>query len=133
MNEEMKDRLLSYMDSVEGGVGKLVNFTEDQVPLLVEDIVRYEIYSNGLSAGVMTCVTVLFVYLVFHARRIGKKLDESTEFNDEFNSWALPVIPGVVAVFSGVVTIDFWHATLKAVVAPRLVVLEYIQEFVESL
>lgn len=63
MDEQVKNKLLQYLETVEGSVQKAVDFTSDQVPLYVKELCEYGFFDHGITA--ITCLTgAIIIFMV---------------------------------------------------------------------
>ena len=115
----------------------MVDFTGEQVPLLVQEIIMFGFYESLVKVIVIACFTIGFVaFGVFFTRLAGKyKADQLKRFPSE----AEYVAPGLVGCASGMLCLCFAIGNMfepvkimvKTVVAPRLFILEYIKDLVQ--
>ena len=128
MDEQMKERLESYLDTIEQSVGTASEFTMEQAPLLAQEVVRYTLWSNLI--GAITCL-VLALIVILVARVLWKLTDQLPKSEADVAKTPL-VIFGVFFFVACVVGISYYvPATLKAAVAPRLVIVEEVSRLVK--
>ena len=121
INEEIKQKMIEYLQSFEAGIKKAGEFSAEQAPLVVQEFLRWELISNALF-GITT--GVLFVIFLIVALRYHFK----TEGEFKIFVWLFAAIP---LVFSFVGSAAGFEASGKAYFAPRIVVLEKIATLVK--
>lgn len=135
MEEELKGRLLKYLDSVESKVSDATDFVLDQAPALAQEIIRWEIASNSLYF----CIAIAGALAVFKGQwmllrfvRAGTDAGKIRECDLEF---ILPVslfFPPVIMLGLLIPSLCCYpNRILKAAIAPRLVIAEKIGDLVK--
>lgn len=128
MNDEIKQRLLTYLDSMEGSIEKAVDFTSDQVPLYVQELCQYGVFSNSIPVLIAVTVWVLAVLtcLVFnYAIRKEDREDRAAAFCLSLAGMT------VLTAFIGSLACDYGSEAYKAAYCPRVYVVEQIHELVK--
>lgn len=122
INEEIKQKMVEYLQSFEAGMKKAGEFSAEQAPLVVQEFLAWEFWGAVfIAAGFLFMAVILTIILiVVYCRR-----------TDEFERFMIGVFGGapVLALYiaSGIAT----HDALKVTIAPRVVVLEKISELVK--
>jgi hypothetical protein len=122
INEEIKTKVVEYLQNFEAGVKKASEFSAEQAPLVVREFLAWEIARNSLFAIVLgaALLTVLVV-----AYRLQSKTDDPEL---KVILWLCAAVPLVgFGIGFGTCAEDAG----KAYLAPRIVVLEKISELVK--
>ena len=134
MDEELKQRLLRYLDSMEEGIEKSAEFVADQAPDVVQQWLAWEFWSSVFFA---TCCIVTAVASAYYFRRLWIWADKHLT-KDAKESEAGPVILGL-AVLAGMcigtltgAIMNAYSAT-KVSVAPKVVIVEKMTELAKSI
>lgn len=125
MNEQMQQEILKYLQTFQSGVEKAGTFTAEQAPLVIQEFIRWEIFGNLFIGIILSLFGYYFVklYVRLYKQNEKKSYDER---NDDIG--LMGVFGGIfiLTIFTGVICV-FSH-TLKAIVAPRIVIIEKISE-----
>ncbi len=125
MNEELKLKLLTYLQYLENTVGKTSDFVSEQTPLLVQEYVRYSAIYHGILVGIglgLLLVTLICVGVMI--REFRKNGEGSRP-----GVMAPCAISGIVSLFMGGILIGHnIDCAIKSLVAPRVLVLEYVRD-----
>lgn len=121
INEEIKQKMVEYLQTFEAGVKKAGEFSAEQAPLVVQEFLAWEFWGNAIPAVV---VLVLMLTAMIVTAVIWKKSDDI--------DWRMGsgLVTGLGVLF---LTIPFCITAsnaCKVAVAPRIVVLEKISELV---
>ena len=128
MNDEIKQRLLTYLDSVEGSIEKAVDFTSDQVPLYVQELCHYGAVSNAIPAAMILALWLgLFIAAV--AVNVAARKEKADDRLGVFGLSMFALIVG--SAFCGAGFCDFGSEAYKAAYCPRVYVVEQIHELVK--
>lgn len=127
MNQEINDKLMQYLGSLEGAVETAIDFSKEQAPQVIRELVEYTIAYNGLIVGLSAAVIMLSLLVNAVVILARNKLCK--------NEPGLPVaISLIVSAFTVVPALTVLSNCLpdlmKAWFAPRLFVLEYIADMV---
>lgn len=124
--DQVLERLAQSLDQVSQFVQASANFAVEQAPLVVQEMIRWEIVSSVVvmafgialvTGGVFTCVASR--RLLLSARERGREVYE--------DGWIpLAFIGPVVGVIGLVMTVVNLISMLQPIVAPRLFVIEKI-------
>ena len=133
MNEQIEDRLIASMDKVFEWVESAESFTVEQAPLVAQEIIRWEIVRGGFGV-VAGIILLVFGYIFFRAYIKIKKLadDSHPSFTYRITPISEDVLsvsgPSMVLVGSLLISLSGLSLT-HALVAPRLVILEKIAQY----
>jgi len=123
INEEIKQKMIQYLQSFEAGIKKAGDFSAEQAPLVVQEYLAWEFWSH--FAGAVVClVTVLTIAVVLW------KIFKSTKPFDELR-FAGCLIGGMCSVGLIIGLMVNSYCAGKVAVAPRIVVLEKIATLVK--
>lgn len=129
MDEETKTniqtKLLDYMTSIEHGVEKLVDFSSEQVPLLVQEIITYNIIYGIIYA---TLQIALATAMCIFARILYLNIRKIT--NSDGVEWLPAILIPALSIGPLTHSVDNILYACKAYFAPRLFMLEYIKDFI---
>lgn len=78
MDEALKERLIRYLDSVEGKVDKAIDFTAEQTPLYVQELCQYGAVQHAAPI-IAAIVGALIVLALLAAVFIGSRACEAKE------------------------------------------------------
>lgn len=123
INEEIKQKMVQYLQTFEAGVKKAGEFSAEQAPLVVQEFLAWEFWSSFVAFAICSLIVLLVAGAFIYWLR-GTK--EDTEFKV-----LVGVVPGMVCLF---MQIPIWtnaYNAGKVAVAPRIVVLEKISELVK--
>lgn len=135
MNEELKAKLLQYLEYIEQGVHKGADFVAEQTPLYVQELLAWHFWSY---IGDATLFLLPAVVLTVGGRWLwnygsperNKASDQRTNAENDFvfGTTLVPCFAYAIAVglMFGVIGKSF-HAA-KAKIAPRVIVVEKLQE-----
>lgn len=121
INEEIKQKMIEYLQSFEAGIKKAGEFTAEQAPLVVQEFLAWSFWSDFAMAIVLSGLLAVGLRIV---SGWWPRLDEYDR---------IPI--GMISVFgtliltAGVLVSAFGAA--KVAIAPRIVVLEKISELVK--
>lgn len=125
MNDEIQKRLLGYLSKVENGINDIVEFGSDQVPILVQEVLAFAMIEAALCAA---CQIVAAILILYTGNNISDYILKITKDGEHCIPLALSVIISVPFIFSAIGNLLI---VLKVYFAPRLFMLEYIQEMVK--
>ena len=127
MNEELQQRLVSIMDFLETGVKSATEFTVEQTPLLVQEIITWHITMGILSIVGFLLISVISFF--FFGWLIKKVCDSDNE--DESGGYIfLILVNSTLFVSSFVSVVTYCIPALKAWIAPRLFLIEYVSNLI---
>ena len=126
MNQELKDmtqeKLTQYLEVLENSVTTGAELAQQEIPLLAQEILNWEFYSHliiGLSLLLVSFLISLVVRLIY---KHYKNISHNGGSEEEVAMFLLGFSSALAAGFGGFQL----TLALKVVVAPRLVLLEYI-------
>lgn len=125
MDEELKQRLTKYLDTLEDSLAKGADWTAEQAPLIVQEYLAWEFWIHtigGVLCGVGIVISLIMLVLGI------KKLAADSLSNAGFS---LVLVSSCLLVLSFVGVCANSHDALKVSIAPRVVILEKVQEFVK--
>lgn len=120
MNDQLNERLVSLMDYI-GSVAKDADaFARAQLPDVAREIVAWELWS-GVVYGLICIAIIAACVWVF---RFALKIMDDNHDGREIPMFIFSAIVGPVAFIFVLVNT---HSIIKAVAAPRLVILDYVK------
>jgi hypothetical protein len=123
INEEIKQKMVEYLQSFEAGMKKAGEFSAEQAPLVVQEFLAWEFWSAFAAFLICSIIAVATIGTCIWWWRSSK---EETEFKA-----LICLIPVLLCLF---LQIPIWtsaYSAGKVAVAPRIVVLEKISELVK--
>jgi hypothetical protein len=135
MNEEIKVRLVKYLDYLEVIGKKGAEFAEDKIPETVQQFITWEIWSNCLQASFCLfffTAAVVAIYFIVKKAWLSEWVSD-TGFAKGIISVVILVI-SFAAVFPICITngLSSSKAALKAYVAPNVFLIEKAAELVKD-
>mgnify|MGYP005867074455 CR=1 FL=1 len=126
---------MSTEDVIKKGLGEVLNylqqgvdFAQEQMPLVVQEIINWEI-TNSAFGGVL-CLVSAFVLLYFSIKKLRIELAKGRSQDEE--TVCMASIGCVIGGFFTIGVIVFISQLIKALVAPRLVIIEKLSEMVSQ-
>lgn len=134
MDTELKSKLIQALDVMGQAVQKGADFTSEQAPLVVQEYVAYEFWTH--LGMLLMCTALSIIWVVAGIKLIRKAL--TIDVDDAPGTVFACVVPVIVtglfvtgpAFFSIPYNFD---RTLKAAVAPRVLVLEKAADLVKDI
>jgi hypothetical protein len=125
MNDEIKRRLLAYLDKFEGSVDKAVDFTAEQMPLYLTELCQYTIVHSIMVTAIFAAFAFA-IWLFMIVLVLKDKDDDRVEklVVGHFFFAILMFIPATIVV-------DIASDGVKAYFAPRVFVVDKITELVK--
>lgn len=122
--QEQLTRALSMMNDAAASGG---NFVLEQAPMVARELVAYTLWSSAATALLSGAALV-----VLYRRGIPawKKSAEKDRYYDDGTGALFFLAVGFVV--SGILFLGNSRATIKAVTAPRLVILDYVKDMVKK-
>jgi hypothetical protein len=121
INDEVKAKMLEYLQQLEAGVKSAADFSAEQAPLVVQEFLLWILISNAVAASFLgSLVLATLILSVVMYRR--------SDSEERFFIWLFAAIP--LTVFSAGCCASL-HEAGKAYIAPRVVVLEKISSLME--
>jgi hypothetical protein len=129
MDEALKERLIRYLDSVEGKVDKAIDFTAEQTPLYVQELCQYGAMKHGMcvAAALLLSVALFIAWCItMWACRVEEKPADRWVVRSLFS--ALFALVALAPFF----TLESHAPELyKCVYCPRVYIVEQISEMVK--
>lgn len=120
INDEVKTRLIKYLDSVEELVNKGIDLASDQLPVIAHELIAW----NRASTTIGLLFSIGIVVTGFLAMRKCFKLAQTTE------PYVVGCLAGALFSLAGfITTLCNAMPCIKAWFAPRLVLLETLRDF----
>lgn len=125
MSDEVNQRLVTMIDSIGEVVKRADGFASEQLPLVVNEIIRWEI-----ASGIFGIVSaLLLIVLGWLAARWCWKEGESRQSNLSDGALLCSLVVCVISFIIGaIILLPASMQTAKALTAPRLVVLDYVSK-----
>ena len=125
MDEEIKKKMLSYIEVMEGVVKQGTDFASDQIPLALQEYVAY----SRVCSTLYVCIGLLaFAAGLFFSAKVFKK--ESWPYHQEFPCGiafiALAAI--LLALATPCLLNKNFDTAVKSWVAPRVLILDKLNE-----
>lgn len=135
MDEQLKTKLMTYLDGLEKAAQKVGDVAATEVPATVQEWLQWRMWESFLSCGVWLVAAVLSAALLYSLVKWAKSIiKKDPELPDP-----IIVFPVVASVLASVLFLHsiYWSASsfrdgIKCVVAPRVVILEKIVELTKS-
>jgi hypothetical protein len=123
VSEEVQAKMLQYLQQFEAGVKSAADFSAEQAPLVVQEFLAWEFWSNfigGLSCAFAMIVVLIGAFIVY------KKAEEGSA-----ERIVATVLTFAFSILLLIPTSIHLSRALKIKVAPRVVVLEEISKLVK--
>jgi hypothetical protein len=139
MNDEIKQRLLGYLETLEAGVKESGEFLVEQTPLFVQELIAWHFWSYMLYALIwFICSFVAYrigamIYAISSEER-AKTARERSGGEDEcvIATTIFCTVFRLVALALAIVAIYRVTYAIQAKVAPRVVIVESLRNTVSS-
>jgi hypothetical protein len=135
VDEQLKAKLIGYLDSVESKLKTGADFVADETPKLVDEWLRWLAVEHAIYAGCFLAASLTAILLCrWGAKKLRTECDKYTEYSNGYawlcGQWsATLIVIGWVSVFLfNIGTIHHAMHTAKVLTAPRVVVVEKIAE-----
>ena len=120
LNEEVKQKMIEYLQSFEAGVKTAAEFSAEQAPLVVQEYLAWIFF-----AKLAQCLLSLVALCV--ATYLGWKLSKKLYESDRIGLYIFgPFVGFVLSAFA----IDGGYHAAKVAIAPRVVVLEKVSDII---
>lgn len=119
MNEELKNQLSTFLSKALDIAEKGIDTAGEQIPALLQEIVYWQISSNSI-------LFVFGIILSFVAYKTARSINLEKDFDDP----CIILSKAILLISSGIGCVPLLVCSLdavKALVAPRLVILEYLK------
>lgn len=130
MNEELQAKMIKYFGGLENAVEKTMDFTVEQAPLVVQDIITWGIVSSLITVALLILLIVVSRFLI--KKLVAIVVEGVQEEDKKFAAVAIWGIYCVLAAIPTTISIQESLTAAKAYFAPRLYVLEEIKDFVND-
>ena len=130
MNEELRTRLIRYLDVLEDAGKKGAEFVSDQAPETVKQFVQWEIVYNSMFAAAFLalCVAICVIYRFVYVRAV--------KMTDEADRGICLAFGGIiwiaVLIGSGHEMIHHAACATKAYVAPNVFLIEKAADLLKN-
>ncbi len=130
MNEQIQQEILKYLQAFQSGVEKAGTFTAEQAPLVVQEFIQWQIWGNLLEVlyfglGLFICYKLFL--------KLKKDLLEFVVKNKYSSGAEVLYVPlTIVALIFAMFFFYALSSAAKALVAPRVVVIEKISELTKG-
>jgi hypothetical protein len=124
MNDAMQTQIATILEKAQDNVGQAVDFAMTQAPLLVQEILNWEIYSSVFFMGI--CAIIMFIGLMAVRPKVWKWASTPDCFCRSDRVSILVPITGCCAVVGS--SAPFFvncYDLIKVLVAPRIYLIEY--------
>lgn len=126
MDKEIKQRIESYLDTLEKGANTATEFAIEQAPLVVQEFLAWEFWSNVTIAAFSLAAFIVAALALKFIRKVSlKKPFDDCDFFIVFVGSAISLAAIIIS------TLAFASSTrhaVKAKVAPRIIILEKVRE-----
>jgi hypothetical protein len=112
--EKFADKALQYLNGTEA-------FLKEQLPDYFQQVVKYHAVEGWIYVGIGVLVTLAAIYFTKRVLIMGA----ADKYNESYV--ALFIIGAVVAVFSFGITIKNFTTALKATIAPKVFIIDYLR------
>lgn len=123
INEEIKQKMVEYLQTFEAGVKKAGEFSAEQAPLVVQEFLAWEFWSHAVGAVVCGVAIIVIALVIRKIWNITESFDELRFGGSLFGGMAC------VGLMVGLCCNSYYAG--KVAVAPRIVVLEKIATLVK--
>ena len=120
MKQQLEQELLASLETVKSYITKTAEFANEQAPLVVEELIRFNLWYSGMGALVGTFF--LLASAIWASVFIYRSINETEEVHAQIAT--LGIIPFVIGA---VILANNLGTLIMCLTAPRLFVLEYIK------
>ena len=135
MNEELKIKLLSYLNNLENIAEATSEFAKEQSPLIVQELLEWIFWSNVLHSFYIIFPIVFILTAKRRFLRI-KRLEKDITYSDGIYSILSPIIYfsvfGIISVAILINSISSIEMAIKVKVAPRIVLIESLKKLINE-
>lgn len=125
MNDELQKKLVEYLGSVEKMANDAVLFGKAEIPLYLQELIRWEIVSHAMwAAAFASCAAVSILATVWGWRYIQK--------NECWEALGALMFPIAAAIGLTIGTIHHAEDAAKAYFAPRVLLVEKLSSMVRK-
>ena len=119
MNEELKNQLAQFLEKALDVANKGIDTAGEQIPALLQEIVNYQI-AYGVFCSALAVLFFILIAISFFIARWGEDKDNFTLIITGISGFIISTFLTSVCFIKAMVLI-------KALSAPRLVILEYLK------
>ena len=123
------DRLGKWLGSMELASDKVVDFGTADVPVYIQELLRWEVVGGCATGGVFLAAAILFAIIVIAAYRASSK---AASGQDKDGYAFLCFASASVAMCLCAASLYNFSQALKAYTAPRVVLVEKLQEYLKQ-
>lgn len=123
MNDELKTRLIKYLDYLEEVGAKGADFVADQAPETVRQFVQWEIVYHSIAAAACVCICGAMLFGFYKSLKLMQK-HEAWECSPIMVLFILVILPSIGAWTNGT-------TALKAYIAPNVFLIEKAAELIK--
>lgn len=127
MNDEMKKKLIEYLDKTGSAVDSAGNFVLEQAPDVIQQYLVWEFYSNLILSIIAVLISIFFIRIYSICWKVGEE-----------GKWDNPG-PVLGLLIFGIMSIAFFFGSLERVyhmvkvsVAPKIVLIEKMSDLIKS-
>lgn len=120
MNPETEKNINEAIDWLQSTGGSIQDFAAEQAPLYCREVVAWTLWSGVASITLGVVLLIVGAWLMRKAVAMYHAKDNGDE--------VVPGMGGAIAIFAGIfITWCSASDTIKAIVAPRLVIVEHLR------
>ena len=124
MNEKIENNIEQILNYIHNGIKNAGDFVVEQTPLLVQEILTYNLIFHGslVGIGIFIAVMLISLTLYFWPKINWKDVDQVMilMFGNLFG-WATSIVLILINVFT----------VIKIIFAPRLYLIEYVSDLIK--
>jgi Mn2+/Fe2+ NRAMP family transporter len=130
MNKELQQSMSQFLNLMIEALGKTTDFAAEQIPLYVQELLRYALWDTILS--LILAIAILTASLII-AKKVLKYL-RIADYNYDLEAAAhiLLVVLGLSSIFSVFLTVASVSTILKITLAPRVYVIDYLKKEIKN-
>lgn len=125
MNHELQSKIMEYLQSLEDGIGKAGTFVEAEFPLVIQEYLAWVVIRQSVFAAVLLALASLVVVV---SRAMWKSIP-THERAEGINAVIVCFSIAISLTIGGAVAAGY---AVKAKIAPRVTVLEKVQELLTA-
>lgn len=126
---DTNERLSRYLDYLESNMKDATEFAKEQAPLVVQEFLTWEVY-QGIIYGTLVLLTITTIAILLHKAFKTLTREQVILTDNEENICFVQILTAAVLGAILVLTVPCVMRGLKAYVAPRVVVLEQVKQWV---
>ena len=127
MSDELKNQFSEFLIKLMDAAQKGVETASAEIPMLLQEIVLWQLWRGGFAAVVFAVLGGLVVWI--YVRAVWRR--PWFEFRDRDNFFAARIVGGFACIAAcGLLLTGFTQAAeqvIKCLVAPRLVIIDYLK------